>query len=113
MMKAFAIQCKNALVAHKKKVVGIVVLVVLLGAFAAGTRAMFRVSGVVTEVGNNSITVTNFFRTQTVDLTGAPVNATQIKIGDRVKIQKNIQGNILYVRTYSANNEEHRQRKLH
>lgn len=107
MIKAFISEARNTLVIHKKKACGVVVLAALLGMLSVGAHAMFQVRGVVTGVGSNSITVANFFRTQTVDLTGSPVNAAKIKIGDKVKIQKNLQGNILYARTASGKDREH------
>lgn len=107
MINKFLVQAKNTLAAHKKKIYSVIVLVALLGALSAGAHAMFRVNGVVTGVGNNSITVADFFRTQTVDLTGSPVNADTIRVGDRVKLQKNLQGNVIYARTYTAKDGEH------
>lgn len=100
-------QVKNTLLAHKKKVYGAVVLVALVGTLSAGADAMFEVHGVVTGVGNKSITVANFFRTQTVDLAGAPVNTADIKVGDRVKVNKNINGDVLSVRTISGKHRKH------
>ncbi|HMM22492.1 MAG TPA: hypothetical protein PKA10_17355 [Selenomonadales bacterium] len=107
MIKTFIALAKNIMAAHKKKLYGIVVLGAMIGVLAAGAHAMFQVRGVVTGVSNNSITVANFFRTQTVDLTGAPIDITNIKIGDKVKIQKNLQGNVLYARTASDKDGEH------
>ena len=107
MNKDFPVHIKNTLAAHKKKLCGILVIVALLGVFAAGAHAMFRVNGVVTGVGNNSITVANFFRTQTVDLTGSAVNVAHIKIGDRIKIYKNLQGSVYYARTSSDKHHKH------
>jgi hypothetical protein len=113
MIKTLVAQAKNTLLAHKKALGSVVVLVVLLGVLSVGAHAMFQVRGVVTGVSNNSIAVADFFRTQTVDLTGSPVNAANIKIGDKVKIQKNLQGNILYVRTYSEKDDEHKHERKH
>lgn len=107
MINNFIACSKNTLVAHKKKVCGVVVLTAMIGMLAAGAHAMFRVSGVVTGVGSNSITVGNFFRTQTVDLTDSPVNIAKIKVGDRIKIQKNLQGNVLYARTHLDRDHEY------
>lgn len=113
MIKSLFSQVKNTLVVHKKKICSVLILVAILGVMSAGAHAMFTVSGVVTGVGNNSITVANFFRTQTVDLTGAPVNVANIKIGDRVKILKNLQGNVLYARTNSTKDDEHEHERKH
>lgn len=107
MIKAFIAMIGNTLVTHKKKVCGVVVLAALVGTLSVGAHAMFQVRGVVTGVGNNSITVANFFRTQTVDLTGSPVHAATIKVGDKVKIQKNLQGNVIYARTASSKDRDH------
>ena len=100
MNKSFPACVKNTVVAHKKKLCGIIIIIALLGVFAAGVHAMLRVSGVVTGINNNSVTVTNFYRTQTVELTGLPVNVDNIKIGDKIKVYKNLQGtvyNIVYI----------------
>lgn len=91
---------------HKRQIYRIVILVALLAIFAAGVRTMFRVEGVVTGIDNSSITVTDFFRTQTVDLTGSPMNAATIKVGDKIRIQKNLQGNVLYITTDSLHHGE-------
>jgi hypothetical protein len=113
MVKIFLVQAKNTLAAHKKKIYGLIVLVTLLGAVSAGAHAMFKVSGVVTAVGTNSIIVANFFRTQTVDLTGSPVNADTLKVGDRVKILKNLQGNVIYARAHAEKDDEHEHERKH
>lgn len=89
---------KNILAANKKKICGAIVICAVVGAASAGAHAMFKVSGVVTAVNSNQLSVANFLRTQTVDLAGAPVNTSNIKIGDRVNIQKNLQGQVLYLR---------------
>ncbi|KAB2951519.1 hypothetical protein F9B85_11980 [Heliorestis acidaminivorans] len=97
---------KDILQAHKKKLIGIVIVIVLLSAASAGFQAIFQVKGVVTNVTESRITVANFFRTQTINLTGVPVNTTTIQLGDRAFIQKNLQGNILYVTVRSSENHK-------
>jgi hypothetical protein len=84
---------------HKQKVCIFIAVLVLMAATSAGVHAMFRVDGVVTGVDNSSITVTDFFRTQTIDLVGSPFNTATIKLGERIRIQKNLQGNVLYLTT--------------
>jgi hypothetical protein len=106
-MKACIAQTKSIIISNKKKVCTAVVLALLLLAITAGVHAMFRVNGVVTAVDNNSVTVANFFTTQTVDLSGSPVNSNNIRIGDRIKIQKNLQGHVLYVQSYAMRNHDH------
>jgi hypothetical protein len=107
MMKACISQTRRILISNKKKIYTAVVLALLLSAISAGVYAMFRVNGVVTVVDNNNVTVANFFTTQTVDLTGSPVNINNIKIGDHIKIQKNLQGRVLYVKSYAMRNHDH------
>lgn len=84
---------------HKRKIGGAAITLVLLAVLAVGVRSMFRVDGVVTQVDGKAVTVADFFRSQTVDLNGAPVNTDKIKIGERIRIQKNLQGEVLYVAT--------------
>ena len=83
---------------HKKKLRNGVLLAVFLGVAFVGAQAMFQVKGVVTGIDGSQVTVSNFLRTQTVELAGAPVAAADIKVGDRIKIQKNLQGDILYAK---------------
>lgn len=113
MTRKFLTQIKTTLAAHKKRIWSMIVLVAILGAFSAGAHAMFQVKGVVTGIDNNSITVANFFRTQTINLADSPVNAANIKLGDKVKIQKNLQGNILYAQILSAPDSEHPHKNGH
>lgn len=89
---------KNFCSAHQKKIRNGVLLAVLLGMIFVGAQAMFQVKGVVTGIDGSQVTVSNFLRTQTVELAGAPVAAADIKVGDRIKIQKNLQGDILYAK---------------
>lgn len=113
MNSDFVTQVKNTLVTHKKKLWSIIIFVAFLAAFSVGVHAMFRVNGVVTGADNTSITVANFFRTQTVDLTGAPINTLNIKVGDKVKIEKNLQGNVLSIRVNTTKNGEHEHQGKH
>lgn len=103
-------QVKNILVAHKKKIGTAIIAVAILGASSVGAHAMFQVRGVVTGVGEHNVTVANFFRTQTVDLTGTPVQVSNIKVGDSVKIQKNLQGDIIYAKVLPAKNGENKEK---
>ena len=105
---------KNFCSAHQKKIRNGVLLAVLLGMIFVGAQAMFQVKGVVTGIDGSQVTVSNFLRTQTVELAGAPVLAADIKVGDRIKIQKNLQGDILYAKLsqpkHSAPDKEHERR---
>ena len=66
---------KNFCSAHQKKIRNGVLLAVLLGMIFVGAQAMFQVKGVVTGIDGSQVTVSNFLRTQTVELAGAPVAA--------------------------------------
>lgn len=92
---------KEMLQRHKKKLGGLAAAVLLVTVLSAGAHAMFRIQGVVTGVDTNRVTVANFLWSQTVDLTGAPVNIAAIKPGDRILIQKNLQGNVLYAASFA------------
>lgn len=82
---------------QKRQVYGIIIAIAMIMAITTGVHAMFRVEGVVTGIDHSNVTVTSFFRTQTVDLAGSPFDAANIKLGEKIGIQKNLQGNVLYV----------------
>jgi hypothetical protein len=86
---------------HKhKKALGVALSgVLVLAILSVGFHAIFEVEGVVTAKTNQSITVANFFRTQTVSLSGAPVDISTIKTGQEIQIHKNLQGQVLSIRT--------------
>jgi hypothetical protein len=107
MMKTYLLQAKDLLIRYKKKIGGAVVVVAVLGITSAGVHAMYQVKGIVTGVNDHSVTVANFFRTQTVDLAGVPVNMSNIKPGDKIKIQKSLNGNVLFVRLDGPSRHEH------
>lgn len=77
----------------------VAIIVIVFAVFLkVGFCLIFQVNGVVTKVESNSITVANFFTTQTINTAGYPVDTNKIKVGDRIKITKNIQGQVLYIR---------------
>jgi len=102
---------KDRLKKNRKRIGAAILAVVILGAVSAGACALFQVKGVVTSVGDHSVTVANFLGTQTIDLTGAPLKAANIKVGDRIKIRKNLQGDIVYVKLFSTRNSGYRQQE--
>lgn len=108
MVKECVLQVKDILVSHKKKIGTAIIAVVIFGAASVGAHAMFQVKGVVTGVSDNGITVANFFRTQTVNLVGTPIQAANVKVGDNIKIQKNLQGDIIYAKVSSIKDGEHK-----
>lgn len=111
VIKEIVMKAKNICIAHKKKIGTAIIAMAIVGAASAGAHAMFQVRGVVTGVGNNNVTVANFFRTQTVSLASAPVQVSSIKVGDNIKIQKNLQGDIISANVLSAKDSEHKQHK--
>lgn len=78
-----------------KIAVAIIVLVVVL---KVGFSLMFEVNGVVRKVNGSNITVANFFTTQTVNAGDYPLSGININVGDRIKITKNLSGQVLYIR---------------
>jgi hypothetical protein len=99
---------KNIWINHKRKIGSAIIAVIILGSVSVGVHAMFQVKGVITGIDDNNVTVANFFRTQTVNLAGAPVKLSTIKVGDRIKIQKNLQGDIIYAKTLNGKDSEHK-----
>lgn len=101
---------KGFMAANKKKIRFGLILLVILAALGVGFHAMYEVEGVVTAKNSQSITVANFFRTQTVNLKGTAVDTANIKIGERVHISKNIQGQVLSIHLESERFDGRHQR---
>lgn len=59
---------------------------------------MFEINGVVKNIDGKNITVANLISTKTVDVGNYPIEAKQIKIGDKIEITKNLSGDILNIR---------------
>ncbi len=87
----------SRLAEHKRKIGGIVAALVCVGVLNVAAHAMFSVQGIVKGVEGSQVTVADFFRTQTIDLSGSAPNMAAIKPGERIFIQKNLQGEVLYV----------------
>jgi hypothetical protein len=92
---------------HKhKKALGVALSgVLVLAILSVSFHAIFEVEGVVTAKTNHSITVANFFRTQTVSISGAPVDISTIKTGQEVQIHKSLQGKVLFIRVADRDHE--------
>jgi hypothetical protein len=75
-----------------------VIIMVLAVVLRIGFSLLFEVQGVVSKVDGNNITVVNFFTTQTINTGDYPVDSNKIKVGDRIEISKNIQGQVLSIR---------------
>lgn len=72
----------------------IIVIIVL----RIGFSLLFEVNGVVTKINGNNITVTNFFATQTINTGDYPVDSNIIKVGTKIEITKNIQGQVFSIK---------------
>lgn len=83
-----------------KVATAIIIVVVVL---RIGFSLIFEVNGVVTKINGNNITVSNFFTTQTINTGDYPVDSNIIKVGDRIEITKNIQGQVLYIKDRNLN----------
>lgn len=102
MSKESLAAAKDTYRKNKRTIKGLVITVALVAVLSASAHALFRIQGVVTGVDNNNVTVANFFWSRTVDLSGTPFNAAGIRPGDRIMIQKNLQGNVLYVAGHAS-----------
>jgi hypothetical protein len=97
-MKEFLSKIQTEMRKHKKALCVALGAVLVLSILSVGFHAIFEVEGVVTAKTNQSITVANFFRTQTINLSGAPVDISTIKTGQEIQIHKNLQGEVLSIR---------------
>lgn len=88
--------CKK--VFTKNKIRAIIVIVVVVGALHLGYSLMFRVNGIVRKVDANTITVANFFNTQTINTGDYQIDTTKIIVGERVEVIKNLSGQVLEIR---------------
>lgn len=77
----------------------VIVLVIVL---KVGFCLIFQVNGIVRKVDGKNITVANFFTTQTVNVGDYPLSNNNINVGDRIKITKNLSGQVLYIRDGSG-----------
>ncbi|WP_346356075.1 hypothetical protein [Azotosporobacter soli] len=100
----------SRLAEHKRKIWGVVIVLIFVGVLNVAAHAMFRVQGVVKGVEGSQVTVADFFRTQTLDLSGAAVNMAAIKPGERIFVQKNLQGEVLYVSVAKERHGQERER---
>lgn len=83
---------------NKKTFKAGIIIIVFAVVLRIGFSLLFEVQGVVRKVNGNNITVANFFTTQTINTGDYPVDSNKIKVGDRIEITKNIQGQVLSVR---------------
>lgn len=89
---------------NKKTIIAAIIIVVLISAARVGFSLAFEVNGTVTKIDGSNITVTNFFRTQTVNVGDYPVATNGLQVGDRIEISKNLSGQIYSIR---GGNQKH------
>lgn len=83
---------------NKKTLVAAAVVVVIAVALRITFFALFIVEGVVNKVDGSKITVVNFLTTKTVDIGTFQTTSNSIQIGDKIKIVKNLSGEVMSVR---------------
>lgn len=88
---------------YKKVIIyGAAACLVTFAAFEIGEEAAenyFKVHGVVTSVQNQQVTVSTRWMDRTVDFSGSPFTADNLEVGQRVKIERNLQGTVINLRT--------------
>lgn len=83
----------------KKKMRILIAAVALAAVLRIGYLLAFTVDGTVLKINGNSIVVTNFLGTKTVNLGDYPIDSSRINAGQKVEITKNISGDVISVRT--------------
>ena len=82
----------------KKKVGAAIAIIVLLTAARIGFSLMFEIKGTVLKVDTNSIVVTNFLGTKTVNTGSYPIDSNRIVVGQKIEISKNLSGDVTSIR---------------
>ncbi|ERI91885.1 hypothetical protein HMPREF1982_02928 [Clostridiales bacterium oral taxon 876 str. F0540] len=91
---------------NKKTVIGAILILVLAAALRIGFSLMFEVEGTVNKVEGSKITVANFLSTKTVDIANFQTSLGTVQVGDRIKIMKNLSGDIISVRDRNISNAD-------
>lgn len=99
----------NKRVFNKKTLTGAVIILVIAVALRITFSLMFEVQGVVKKVAGSKITVVNFLTTKTVDIGDFQATSSDIQIGDRIEIMKNLSGEIMNIRD---ENKSHMDKKV-
>ena len=82
----------------RKLVYTLVVLAIILGAGSAWMHYITHVSGYITAINGNQITVSNKLFDRNVDISAATLNGKVAKVGERISIEKNLSGQVLSAR---------------
>ncbi|WP_315071525.1 hypothetical protein [uncultured Clostridium sp.] len=85
-------------VLNKRTFVTAIVILIIVAALKISFSLMFEIEGTVKNIDGKNITVVNFITTKTVDVGDYPIESKQIKVGDKIEITKNINGDILDIR---------------
>lgn len=86
---------------NKKTITGAIIILVLAAALRIAFSLIFIVEGTVNKVDGSKITVANFLNTKTVDIGNLQTTASNIQVGDRIEIMKNLSGDVISVRDKS------------
>ncbi|QAA32985.1 hypothetical protein [Clostridium manihotivorum] len=89
---------------NKKTITGAIIIIVLVIALRVAFSLAFEVEGTVTKVDGSKVTVANFIATKTVDIGNFQTSLSNIQVGDRIEIQKNLSGDIISVRDRNNGN---------
>lgn len=93
---------KNLKDYRKIIIYGTTACLMTFAAFEIGEEAAesyFHVHGLVTDVQNHQVTVSTRWMDKTVDLSGSPFSTANLSIGQHVKIERNLQGTVINLRT--------------
>lgn len=83
---------------NKKTVIAALVAIIIVIALRVAFSLLFQVEGTVTKVDGSKVTVANFITTKTVDIGNFQTTSSNIQVGDRIEIMKNLSGDIISVR---------------
>lgn len=98
-LKAFAKKIFN-----KKTFIAALIILILAAALRITFLLKFEVNGVVNKVDGSKITVANFLTTQTVDIGNLKTTYSNIQVGDRIEIMKNLSGDVIGIRDFNEGN---------
>ncbi|GFP75767.1 hypothetical protein [Clostridium fungisolvens] len=89
---------------NKKTIIAALVVIVIVIALRVAFSLIFQVDGTVTKVEGSKVTVANFITTKTVDIGNFQTTSSNIQVGDRIEIMKNLSGDIISVRDRNNRN---------
>lgn len=100
---------------NKKVIITAIVFVVLITALRIAFSLIFEVKGTVLKVDGNNIEVANFLYTKTVNTGELQVDSNNIQVGEKVKITKNLYGNVISIQGEHRNRGGYgrRNRQMH